>query len=35
MNTKLPCVGPTYRWEDNIMMDFRNTVFEGDSIELP
>jgi hypothetical protein len=35
MNTKIPCVGLTCRREDTIMMDFRETVFEGDFIELP
>ena len=34
MNTKVSYVGITYRWEGNIVMDFRETVFGGDLVEL-
>jgi len=34
MNTKMSYVGRTYRWEGNIVVDFGETVFGEDLIEL-
>jgi len=34
MNARISYVGRTYRWEGNIIVDFRETVFGGDLIDL-
>jgi hypothetical protein len=34
MNTKILYAGLTYRWEGNIIMDFREAVFVENFIEL-
>jgi len=34
MNTKISCVGRTYRCEGNIIVDFRESVFGEDLIEV-